>query len=118
MAAKSIAGRKTIWEQLLHAAYWKHRVLSRLTIGGRLRFPRRGSNWPIMPADRTAAAWKADLTLIREIHTRLRQVVLDTPKSKLIPRTIWLIQGAAAHDLYHTGQIKLLQRLLETGKNR
>src|SRR4051794_10299081 len=43
-AAGRVGGRKTIWEQALHAAYWKHRVLNKLS--GRTPFPRRGSNWP------------------------------------------------------------------------
>jgi hypothetical protein len=113
-AIRKVHRRKSIWEQTLHAAYWKQRVLNKLA--GPSRFPRRGSNWPAVPgsAHETAheTAWQADLALLRDIHGRLRAAVMELPKLKLDPKTIWLIQGAAAHDLYHAGQIKLLLRLL------
>jgi hypothetical protein len=44
---------------------------------------------------------------------RLRDAVAKLPAKRLDAKTIWLIQGAAAHDLYHAGQIKLLLRLLK-----
>ena len=49
--------RKCIWEQLLHAAYWKHVVLNKLT--GTSPFPRKGSNWPKLPGDASQASWRA-----------------------------------------------------------
>src|SRR6476469_3019578 len=54
-ATQRIGRRKTIWQQVLHAAYWKHVVVNKLT--RTTRFPRRGSNWPSMPDDRSEAAW-------------------------------------------------------------
>jgi DinB family protein len=89
LAARRVPGRKTIWEQVLHAAYWKQRVLNKLT--GPSRFPRKGSNWPAMPGAKDDAAWRADVGLLRDIHRRLRDAVFN---------------------LYHTGQIKLLLRLV------
>src|SRR5687768_2056734 len=65
-AFERINGRKTIWEQALHAAYWKQRVLNHLTTTQ--RFPRRGGNWPAMPENPIETAWKADLELLRETH--------------------------------------------------
>ena len=110
-AAARITGRKTVWEQLLHAAYWKHAVLRKLTTA-RTPFPRKGSNWPEMPADLSVRSWKADLELLRDLHARLRATVAGLPPTSLTDAHIFLIQGAAAHDLYHAGQIKLLRRLL------
>jgi hypothetical protein len=110
MAALRFNRRRTIWEQVLHAAYWKQAVINKLTRRpGRL--PRRGSNWPAMPDALTGSAWKADLGLLREVHQSLRQTILGLPVLDVKQR--WLIQGAAAHDVYHAGQIKLLRRLLE-----
>jgi hypothetical protein len=109
-AIRSVYGRKSVWEQALHAAYWKQRVLNKLA--GPSRFPRRGSNWPALPAAADEAAWQADLELLREVHRRLRAAVAKIPRTTLDAKTAWLIQGAAAHDLYHAGQIKLLLRLL------
>jgi hypothetical protein len=110
IAARRFHDRKSIWEQSLHAAYWKQRVLNKLA--GPSRFPRRGSNWPAVPDSADETAWRADVELLRDIHRRLRLAVTKLPSVKLDPKTIWLIQGAAAHDLYHAGQIKLLLRLL------
>src|SRR6187397_2555100 len=61
-AIRSVYGRKSVWEQALHAAYWKQRVLNKLA--GPSRFPRRGSNWPAPPAAADEAAWQADLELL------------------------------------------------------
>src|SRR5687768_11936872 len=63
IATTKVYGRKSIWEQLLHAAYWKHRVLC--AIAGKERFPRKGSNWPKVPTLSTSTAWAADVALLR-----------------------------------------------------
>jgi hypothetical protein len=110
-AIKRLPGRKSIWEQLLHAAYWKQRVLNKLA--GTQRFPRPGSNWPAQPHDATPANWAADLALLRDIHQRLRAAVATLDPGRLADlRLLRMIHGAAFHDIYHAGQIKLLRRLL------
>ena len=101
---------KTIWEQVLHAAYWKHVVVNKLA--GTARFPRRGSNWPRLPDDTSAAAWRADVELLKATQRRLIEVVEALPENKFDDKTIWLLHGASARDLYHAGQIKLLRKLL------
>ena len=113
-AARRVHGRKTVWEQVLHAAYWKQRVLNKLT--GPARFPRRGSNWPPLPPKPDDAAWLADVELLRTIHRDLRAAVASLPPKRLDGTTAWLIQGAAAHDLYHAGQIMLLRRMMGGGR--
>lgn len=109
-AAQSIAGRMSIWQQVLHAAYWKQRVINLLI--GTLPFPRKGSNWPELPENRSAKNWKEDVKLLQEIHVKLRDVVAQIDPKKLNEKTTRLILGAAAHDLYHTGQIRLLRRMM------
>ena len=109
-ATQRIGRRKTIWQQVLHAAYWKHVVCNKLA--GATRFPRRGSDWPRMPDDTSEVAWRADVELLKATQRRLLGIVEALPDSRLDEKTIWLILGAAAHDLYHTGQIKLLRKLL------
>lgn len=108
-AARSVHRRKTIWQQLLHAAYWKHCVLNML--GDPQKFPRAGSNWLKTPTPPTPAAWKRDIELLRDLQRRLRRIVSTMPATKFNRKTRWLLHGAAAHDLYHAGQIKLLRRL-------
>ena len=63
-----------------------------------------------------AASWKADLQLLDEQHAALREAALRLDPAALLAqrgawRTIDYVSGAAAHDLYHAGQINLLKRL-------
>jgi len=108
-ARRSLSGRKTIWEQVLHAAYWKSVVIARLS--GDKAWERKGSNWVKMPKPGDEKQWKEDVEMLRSLQRRLIQVV-KARGGKLKPKEVWLIQGAALHDVYHAGQIKLLRRMM------
>jgi hypothetical protein len=99
-----------IWELTLHAAYWKYVVRRRLTGEKRGSFPLKGSNFFKRPLTRSEAAWKSDVGILVTEHRRLRDTVASLPAAD--PQALHLIRGAAAHDLYHAGQIRLLRRLL------
>ena len=110
--------RHNIWELVVHAAYWKYVVWRRLTGQRRGSFPLKGSNWFRRPEDASERQWRADIVLLDDMHRSLRDSVESLPASELsrTPKgsTIsdgFLISGAAAHDLYHAGQIQLLKRL-------
>ena len=108
--------RNSVWDLLLHAAYWKYVVRRKLTGEARGSFPRDGANFPQLPEPANAAAWRADLALLDEQHALLRNAVLAIdPGSLERKRGSWRIVeyalGAAAHDLYHAGQINLVKRL-------
>ena len=109
--ARRVHGRRSIWEQLLHAAYWKHRVLVMLT--GKRAFPRKGSDWPRVPQQLTEAAWRADVEMLRSIHRDLRRAVIALAPGRIDRKISWQVHGAVAHDVYHAGQIKLLRRLIQ-----
>jgi hypothetical protein len=111
-AARSIRGRKSIWQQVLHAAYWKQRVLNKLI--GTEPFPRPGTDWPKLPVKPTARAWKDDQLLLHDIHQRLRAAVSKCRWRTLDSKLRRMIYGAAAHDVNHAGQIRLLRRLLHS----
>ena len=113
MASKRLGSRKTIWEQVLHAAFWKQRVANR--IGAAERLPWTGQNWPKVKGS-SEADWRRDLAALDAVHVRFRAAVVRA--GKLDEKTRWMIYGAAAHDLYHAGQIRLLRRLLADGKKR
>ena len=106
-----------IWEFMLHAAYWKYVVRRRLTrekrgsLSLKGAFPLKGSNFFARPVELTAKAWQSDLAILDAAHRSLREAVaqLTDPDAKQLR----LIRGAAAHDLYHAGQIRLLRRLQE-----
>ncbi len=112
------AGRHNIWELVVHAAYWKYRGWRRLSGGAPGSFPLKGSNWFRRPQDATERAWRQDLALLDRMHRSLRAAVAALPARELTrtPKgsavsNLALISGAAAHDLYHAGQIQLLKRL-------
>ncbi len=117
-ARRPSPGRHNIWELVVHAAYWKYAVRRLLTGEARGSFPLKGSNWWSRPDRRTPAAWRADVALLAAEHRRLRAAVVGFPARRWPKRasgSIYshaaLVRGAAAHDLYHAGQIQLLKRL-------
>jgi hypothetical protein len=102
-------GRHNIWELALHAAYWKYIVRRRLTGEKRGSFQLPGSNFFERPVVLTDGAWKKDLDILAQEHQLLRATVSSLKRVNQKQRH--LIRGAAAHDLYHAGQIQLLRRL-------
>ena len=104
-------GRHNIWEIALHAAYWKYVVRRRLRGEKRGSFALKGSNWFKRPVELSEKAWRADLALLESEHRQLRQAVADYLAGKTQNVAERLIFGAAFHDVYHAGQIRLLRRL-------
>jgi uncharacterized damage-inducible protein DinB len=107
-------GRHNIWEETLHAAYWKYVVRRRIEGGKRGSFALKGSNFFARPEKGKAseAAWQADKELLDREHEALRAAagsVLETPRGAKLLRHIY---GVAFHDVYHAGQIRLLRRLM------
>ncbi len=115
-------GRHNIWEIALHAAYWKYAVLRRITGKKRGSFPLKGSNWFTREGAPQARQWREELTMLQEQHRQMRECIarlsdseLDrTPKGSKVS-TLRMVQGIAAHDIYHAGQIQLLKRLAPGG---
>ena len=108
--------RHTIWEIALHCAYWKYTVRRRITGAPRGRFALKGSNWFARPDG--DARWASERRLLKEEHVKLRAAVasfdpayLDEMPPKSTHTFRDLIAGAAAHDLYHAGQVQLMKRL-------
>jgi hypothetical protein len=112
--------RHNIWELAVHAAYWKYTVWRTIAGAPRGSFPLKGSNW-FARSTADEAAWLADLRLLKDQHRALRDAVASLSLDRideLVPgkkvRLGFLIRGAAAHDLYHAGQIQLLKRLSQS----
>ncbi len=104
--------RHNIWELALHAAYWKYVVRRRITRDKRGSFVLPGSNFFERPvAEPSEAGWKNDVGILETEHRRLRETVAVLSPRECTPRNLHLIRGAAAHDLYHAGQIRLLRRM-------
>jgi hypothetical protein len=112
-ASRCLPGRKSIWQQALHAAYWKQRVINKLT--GSEPFPRVGSNWPKLPKTITNRAWKDDIELLHSIHGKLRIAIVNLDTKKFHDsRLRAMLYGVAMHDTYHAGQIRLLRKLMRS----
>jgi hypothetical protein len=117
-AWRPAARRHNIWENVVHAAYWKYAASRRFVDQRRGSFDYKGSNWFRTPAETSGRAWKADVALLDRMHAVLRDAVAhlstaelyDTPRGKKVSNFA-LLSGVAAHDLYHAGQIQLLKRL-------
>jgi hypothetical protein len=114
--------RHNVWELTVHAAYWKYAVRRRLTGEATGSFERKPSNWPAIPDPPDLKAWKRDIALLDAEHGKLRRVVSGLSPADLerrSPKGVWTyaeeIHGIAAHDLYHTGQIQLIKRLMPAG---
>jgi hypothetical protein len=115
--------RHNIWELVSHAAYWKYIVRRKLLDERRGSFPLKGSNWFIRPETLSADAWRKDRLLLHETHASLRRAIAALDP-QLLPRIMpgskypyaKLIYGVAAHDIYHTGQITFIKRLLQARK--
>ncbi len=113
-------GRHAIAEITVHAAYWKYAVRRRLRGDKRGSFPLKGSNWFPVPADLTRPTWRGYVDLLDAEHAALRAAVAALPRNRLYKTTAGskvsnatLIHGIALHDVYHTGQVRLLKRLYD-----
>jgi hypothetical protein len=106
--------RHNIWEETLHAAYWKYAVRRRLEGGKRGSFILKGSNFFARPekGKATEAGWRADRAILENEHRALVQAVQKILKSPAAMKHLPMLYGIAFHDVYHAGQIRLLRRLM------
>jgi hypothetical protein len=112
--------RHNIWEIVIHTTYWKYIVRRRLLSEKKGSFPLKGSNWIKRPIDTSEKAWQSDIRLLDEIHGSMREAILNLKPSDLVKKplgskfsNVSMISGIACHDIYHTGQIQLLKRLMK-----
>jgi hypothetical protein len=108
--------RHSPYDLTLHAAYWKYVVRRRLSGEKRGSFPIPGSNFFLAPPRPSAKELAAALSILEKEHGALRELVDELPESAFSARFgRWtgeaMISGAAAHDLYHAGQIQLVRKL-------
>ena len=110
--------RRSIAEIAVHCAYWKYAARRRLVGGKRGSFAFKGSNWFVLPVPLGEQSWKQYLSLLDSEHRQLRAAIAGMTPAQLQVVTpggrytnLALIQGIAAHDIYHAGQVQLLKRL-------
>lgn len=109
--------RNSIWELVLHLAHGRHLLIERLVVGPSGEFPRvvREPWWPVAPTDTSEAAWRRDLALLDDYHTKLVDAIrratpaqLDRVPERAEHTLAQQLLGMALHDTYHAGQIRLL----------
>ena len=112
--------RHNIWEIMVHAAYWKYIVRRRLLGEKKGSFPLKGSNWIKRPIVMSENAWHEDIRLLDEMHRSMCKAIAQIKPSDLNRRPVVskftnasIISGIACHDIYHTGQIQLIKRLMK-----
>lgn len=106
-------GRHNVWELTAHAAYWKYAARNRLQGGKRGGFPLKGSNWFASPARTDADGWRALVKMLDEEHRLLRAAIASLSDADLRDaKKVRMVYGVAAHDVYHTGQIQIVKRLV------
>ncbi len=107
--------RHNIWEETLHAAYWKYVVRRRLEGGKRGSFVLPGSNFFARPEKGKASevAWRSDLAILENEHRALIPVIRKILKTPAAKKHLRMLYGIAFHDVYHAGQIRLLRRIQE-----
>lgn len=108
------SGRHNIWEETLHAAYWKYAVRRRIEGGKRGSFVLEGSNFfPRPEKGKTGeAAWNADKQLLEREHRAMRAAIEKALHKPRDAKFLKQLYGVAFHDVYHAGQIRLLRRLM------
>ena len=112
--------RPSIWQIAIHCAYWKYVIYRKLAGAEKGGFPRKPSNWPVIPEKTDKKLWREDYGLLKEYHKKLISAIEAFPEKRLgrkAPDSKYtaeqLIYGVAAHDLYHAGQIQLVKKLVK-----
>ena len=113
-AARPLAGAHSIWEITLHVAAWKDAVQRR--IGGEAAELQGDADWPPV-RDTSDKAWKAALEHLDRTHQALERTVAGLDDARLagpVPgreySVYFLPHGVIQHDLYHAGQIAILEK--------
>src|SRR5450631_3182302 len=76
-------GRHNIWDEVVHAAYWKYSVKARIVGEEQGLFAVKGKNWFTRPKDNGEKVWRADVALLDEMHRQLTSAVACLPPEQL-----------------------------------
>ncbi len=105
----------SIWQIALHCAYWKWYVRKILVGQEAGDFQRSPADFPSLPTVINLETWQKDLDLLLAEHRSMIKAVEEFPLQKwwdIAPGEkvkrpyVKFVYGVAAHDIYHTGQIR------------
>ncbi len=112
--------RNSIWDLVVHAAYGKYLVASRLEPDVERDFGRKLAKawWPRLPERTDGKTWREDQQLLAHWHQALLEACGRVPEARLRETRLQSrftlageVHGLALHDVYHAGQIRLVRRL-------
>ncbi len=122
--ARPIPNAHSIWQLVLHIAAWMDAVRERIA-NGPVAIPADG-DWPDI-TDTSEAGWQSTMELLAQKQQALLDAMTDLSDEQLKQRlgtehdppsasgysAYYNLHGVLQHNLYHTGQIVLLKKLLE-----
>jgi uncharacterized damage-inducible protein DinB len=113
-AAKPLVAAHSIWEIVLHIAFWEE-VSRRRLEGDDAKYQAEDGLFTI--SDTSEEGWQAALEKLKQSNTALREAVARLDDERLRERAAgqeysiyFLLHGVIQHDLYHAGQIALLKK--------
>lgn len=113
-ARRPLPAAHTIWELVLHMAYWKDIVRRRLA--GERPETDDALNFPVI-TDASEAAWERAQARLEASHEELVRAIarlddrqLDEPAPGGSTAQYVVLHGMVQHDLYHAGQIAILKK--------
>jgi uncharacterized damage-inducible protein DinB len=114
-AAKPIAAAHSIWELVLHIAFWEEISRKRIE-GDDSKYQAEDGLFTI--TDSSENAWQQAIEKLRSTNESLREAVAKLDDEKLQEKAAgqeysiyFLLHGVIQHDLYHAGQIALLKKM-------
>lgn len=117
-SAKPIEGAHSIWELVLHIAFWENTV-RKLLVKEKVKVTDE-ENFPNI-TDKSETAWQKAIAYATEVNMNLREAVQEASDEQLNElikpsderfTTYVTLHGTVQHTLYHTGQIVILKKAL------
>ena len=121
-AAHPFEGIHSVWEIVLHIAAWERAVLRRLN-GDRAQLLTE-EDWPMVAAIGDEA-WEQSRQALKQGHDDLRSAIASLDESRLdqpiiegLASVYVTLHGIVQHDLYHAGQIAILKKVTQEGREK
>jgi uncharacterized damage-inducible protein DinB len=113
-AARPLAATHSIWEIVLHIAFWEEVARKRIE-GDDAKVQAEDGLFRV--TESSDEAWQQALARLRSSNEALREAIAGLDDESLKERAAgqeysiyFLLHGVIQHDLYHAGQIALLKK--------
>lgn len=117
-AKKPFASAHSIWELVMHIAYWESVALRRLK-GEKVDAPLNSEQDWATVKHRSEPAWKTAVSELKQGNSALREELRHCSEEKMQQRATGkqysnyvMVEGTLHHAIYHSGQISMLKTAL------